>query len=213
MDHGRVMVPARASSHSTIAARAVRGALDVVVPHHVAEAMRLLELRAREVDPLADLAGALGRALAEPALELGDVCGDEDRHAARATSSCTLSAPSSSSSSTQTFPSSAIRSISERSVPYRRPETYGTHSRNASVLDPARELVVARGTSTRARRPRPGAGAASLRRRRPRGPETRSRRPLISVPFPAPDGPVTTKTGRADGIRATLLRRRRIRIR
>ena len=46
----------------------------------------------------------------------GDVGGDEDRHAP-ATSSWTRTAPSSSSSSTQTRPSSAMRSISERSVP------------------------------------------------------------------------------------------------
>ena len=45
--------------------------------------MRLLELLARERDPLADLARALGRALAETPLELVDVGGDEDRDAAR----------------------------------------------------------------------------------------------------------------------------------
>ena len=65
------MVPASASSHSTIADERGRRALDVVVSHHVPEAMRLLELVARERDPLPDLARALGRALAQPPLELG----------------------------------------------------------------------------------------------------------------------------------------------
>ena len=71
----------RASSHSTTRDERGRRALEVVVPHHVAEAVRLLELLARERDPLADLARALRRPVAEPALELGDVGGDEDRDA------------------------------------------------------------------------------------------------------------------------------------
>ena len=56
--------------------------LDVVVANHVAEAVRLLELVTRERDPVADLAGALRRAGAQPALELGHVGGDEERDAA-----------------------------------------------------------------------------------------------------------------------------------
>ena len=44
--------------------------------------MSLLELTAREQDSLADLAGALGRPLAQAPLELRNVGGDEDRHAA-----------------------------------------------------------------------------------------------------------------------------------
>ena len=52
---------------------------DVVVPHHVAEPVRLLELLVGERDPLPDLSGRLGGALAEPTLELVDVGGDEDR--------------------------------------------------------------------------------------------------------------------------------------
>ena len=64
-------------------------------------------------DPVLDLARSLRRALAQAALELVDVRGDEDRHGARH-SSWTWSAPSISSSSTQTRPWPAIRSISER---------------------------------------------------------------------------------------------------
>ena len=41
--------------------------------------MRLLELVSRERDPVVDLACRLRRTLAEAALELGDVRGNEDR--------------------------------------------------------------------------------------------------------------------------------------
>src|SRR6476659_7623520 len=50
----------------------------VVVSHHVAESMCLLQLCARKLDSPLDLPGALGRALAQPALELVDVGSDED---------------------------------------------------------------------------------------------------------------------------------------
>ena len=43
--------------------------------------MRLCELLARQLDALADLAGALGRPLPQPPLELGEVGRDEDRDA------------------------------------------------------------------------------------------------------------------------------------
>ena len=77
----------------------------------------LLELLARELEPLLDLAGALGRPLAQPPLELGDV-GAATKIVDRAgTRRCTRSAPSVSSSSTRTLPSAAIRSISDASVP------------------------------------------------------------------------------------------------
>src|SRR6266702_741038 len=58
-------------------------AVDVVVADHVSEAVRLLELPLRQVDPLPDLACGLGRPLSEPALELGHVGADEDRNAPR----------------------------------------------------------------------------------------------------------------------------------
>jgi len=58
--------------------------VDVVVRHDVVELPRLLHLPAREVEPLADLAGALGRPLPEPPLELREARGgDEDRHGVR----------------------------------------------------------------------------------------------------------------------------------
>ena len=56
--------------------------LELVVLDDVVELVRLLELLAREGDPLADLARALGRPLAQPALELLDAGGDEDRDGA-----------------------------------------------------------------------------------------------------------------------------------
>ena len=83
MDHGRLMVPAAANSRWTISSSSPRGALDLVVQHDVVELVRLRELLAREADPLADLALALARPLAQPALELRDRRGDEDRHGAR----------------------------------------------------------------------------------------------------------------------------------
>ena len=71
---------------------------------HVVELVRLGELLPGEADALADLALALGRALAQPALELRDRRGDEDRHRARDVAPCTASAPSVSSSSSGTLP-------------------------------------------------------------------------------------------------------------
>src|SRR5262249_24842918 len=57
-------------------------ALEIVVSHHVPELVRALELLAGEGDALADLPRALSRPLAEPALKLVDVGGDEDGDAA-----------------------------------------------------------------------------------------------------------------------------------
>ena len=60
------------SSRATMRDELVDGPLDVVVLDHVVELGGLLELAPRRAEPLADLAGALGRALAQPALELLD---------------------------------------------------------------------------------------------------------------------------------------------
>ena len=56
----------------------VDGPVEVVVLDDVVEQARLEQLALGQVEPLADLPGALGRALAQPALELGARCGDED---------------------------------------------------------------------------------------------------------------------------------------
>ena len=68
-----------------------RGTLDLVVKHHVVELFGLRELLPRQADPLADLALALTRPLAQPALELRDRRGDEDRQSERASSAIRLS--------------------------------------------------------------------------------------------------------------------------
>src|SRR5579862_2125540 len=109
------------------------------------------------------------------------------------TSRLTLSAPSVSSSSSGTFPCAAMRSISERRVPYRWPETYVTcssrsprsiRSRNSSRL----RKWYSRPSSSPGRRPRVVAETLWAT------PGTRCRTSRISVPLPAPEGPVTTMT-------------------
>ena len=77
------MVPARTKLPFDDRGEHLARPREVVVSHHVAEAVCLLELTTGDRDPLADLAGRLGRTLAEPALELLDVGGDEDRARAR----------------------------------------------------------------------------------------------------------------------------------
>ena len=167
-------------------------ALQIVVSHHVPEAMRLLELRAGELDALLDLPGALGRALAKPPFELVDVGSDEDRYAPRDVAlhgerTVELELEDADVSSW------AMRSISERNVPYRRPETYGTHSRNSSSRPP-RELVVGEEpvvtTVDLAR---------ALRTRRRRHGDLEPGHPLEQAPdqrpLPRTGRPVTTKTG------------------
>src|SRR5439155_12743247 len=58
-------------------------AVEIVVRDHVAEPVRLFELVPCQLDPLADFPCGLRRALAQPALELGHVGGDENRDARR----------------------------------------------------------------------------------------------------------------------------------
>src|SRR5206468_2498334 len=55
-----------------------------VVYDHVVEHSLLTKLVLRQVEALADLARALGRALAQPPVELGERRADEDRHRTRA---------------------------------------------------------------------------------------------------------------------------------
>ena len=93
-----------------------------------------------------------------------------------------------------------MRSISERSVPYRR-ETYSTHSRNAPSA-----TFAANSSSLRNQYSRPlssparsGRVVAEIATSSSAGSRSSSIR--INVPFPAPEGPVTTKTGRTDSIR------------
>src|SRR6187200_3403658 len=110
------------------------------------------------------------------------------------TSRCTCSAPSSSSSRTQTRPCPPIRSISDRSVPYRLCETYSTHSRNSpsstrSLNCSSERNQYSRPSSSPARIGRVVAEIATS------SCGSRSSSARISVPLPAPDGPVTTKTG------------------
>ena len=58
--------------------------LDVVVDDDVVEVVRLVDLASSQREPLADLAGALGRPLAQAALELVEARGDdEDRDRGR----------------------------------------------------------------------------------------------------------------------------------
>ena len=79
MDHGRAMVAVFRSCPSTIAASASAARSRSSFSTTKSNVAALLELLAGERDPLLDHAGALGRALAEPALELLDRRGDEDR--------------------------------------------------------------------------------------------------------------------------------------
>ena len=114
MDHGRAMVPARCELPFDEGREGLGRPLDVVVPDHVAEAVGLLELLARDRDPLADLARALGRAGAQPALELGHVGGDEERDARARPPPARAARPRSRARARRPGPSPAIRSISER---------------------------------------------------------------------------------------------------
>ena len=118
-----------------------------------------------------------------------------------ATSSCTLSAPSSSSSSTQTL--SLVRdSLHLRAKRPVAPARYVRHPfEELALLDPARELLVGEKPVLAPVELLPGRCGRVVAETATSTPATRSSRPLISVPLPAPDGPVTTKTGRDDGTR------------
>ena len=60
--------------------RVFHRAVELVVRDHMVERASLRELALGDVEPLPDLAGALGRALPEPSLELADRSRDEDRY-------------------------------------------------------------------------------------------------------------------------------------
>ena len=191
---GRLMVPASRQLAFDDGRDRRRRTLDVVVSHHVPEAMRLLELTAGEQDPLADLAGALGRSLAQAPLELGNVGGDEDRHAA---GHLVLHSERSLELELEHADPAVVRdSIHLRA---KRPVAVTGYVRNPleelARADPPRELLVGEKQVLAAvelpRTLRPG-----RRRHRDVDAGYRLSRPLISVPFPAPDGPVITKTGR-----------------
>src|SRR3954470_12032775 len=115
------------------------------------------------------------------------------------TSSFTFSAPSVSSSSTGVRSRPAIRSTSDRSVPYRLPDTYVTCSRKSPSCT--------RRTNSASERNQYSRPSSSPWRRRRVVAEiatsssgTRSSRALMSVPLPAPEGPVITKTGEPSAV-------------
>ena len=168
------------------------------------QAMRLLELLAGELDPLADLARALRGAVAQASSS--GTSAAMKTVTLPGTSSCTRSAPSSSSSRTQTFPSSAIRSISERKRPVAAPGDV-RHLEELPGVHAARELVV--GGRQLATVDLPGRCGRVVAEIATSNPSTRSSRPLISVPLPAPDGPVTTKTATATRPQAYVRERTR----
>ena len=70
MDHGRYRWYLRREQAADEARELLDGPVEVVVLDDVVEAARLPAAAPGEVDPLADLARALGRPLAQPALEL-----------------------------------------------------------------------------------------------------------------------------------------------
>ena len=88
-----------------------------------------------------------------------------------------------------------MRSISERSVPYRLCETYSTHSRKAPSSTRAVNSSSVRNQYSRPS-PRPGRCGRVVAEIATSSSGTRSRSARISVPLPRrPTGPVTTKTG------------------
>src|SRR5262249_32519363 len=113
-------------------------------------------------------------------------------------------APSVSSSSTGARPSPRMRSISEYSVPYRLP-TYQTHSRK-----PPASTRRANSSSLRNQYSTPSRSPARCVRvvAETTLPTTGKRGTTneMSVPLPAPDGPVTTKTGLIAGEEPNKLR-------
>ena len=116
----------RPSSSST--ARSTSSFVDDVV-----EVARLGHLAPREREPLADLAGALGRALAQPSLELVERRGrDEDRTRRRAGSPADRAgAPGLELEDAAAAGAGGSGRPRTWSVPYRWPDTYTTCSRNS----------------------------------------------------------------------------------
>src|SRR5690348_8498347 len=102
-------------------------------------------------------------------------------------------APLVSSSRSGTCPLARIRSSSERSVPYRCPETYSTCSRNSSASIRARNSS---GVRNQYSRPfsSPGRRSRVVAETVTSTSGTHSTSSWINVPLPAPDGPVTTMT-------------------
>ena len=168
-------------------------AAHVVVAHHVAEPVRLLELAPRERDPLADLAGRLGRPLAEAPLELRHVGSDEDRdrardlvlHVQRAleleledADAALLGDPVDLRAQRPVPLARDVLHVLEERVPPRSASRNSASSRNQysrPCSSPGRCGRVVAETATSSS----GSRSTSAR---------------ISVPLPAPEGPVITKT-------------------
>src|SRR5205823_1785592 len=107
--------------------------------------------------------------------------------------SCTRNAPSVSRSSSGTLPFAWIRSISERSVPERAPQGRSTYSRNSSS-SPSRSNFS--GVMNQYSRPfcSPGRCSRVVAETANSSSGMRSSNSLSSVPLPAPEVPVTTRT-------------------
>ena len=152
----------------------------------------LLELLPGELDPLVDLAGALRRALAQAPLELVDAGGDEDRHRAR---HLVLDAER-----------SLGLELEQRNVAVRRDPVELRAERAVAVagdvLDVLEELAARDACEEVVVGEEPVLAAVLLPGRRSRVVAetvasiagTRATSSRISVPLPAPDGPVTTST-------------------
>ena len=139
--------------------------------------------RAREREPLLDLAAALGRALAEPALELVERRVDEDRDRAGHVVLARASAPSisSSSSGTRALVADAVDLGAQRPVAVARRDVDPLEE--LAGVDARVELLVGRGTSSRAVLLARAAAAASSPRPRARAPGMPLEQRLIQRPL------------------------------
>ena len=164
-------------SRSTIAASTSPARVDVVVPHHVAEVVRLLELVAGERDPLLDLAGRLRRTLAQPPLELVDVGAAMKIVHAPGTSRLHVQRPVELEleHADAAVPGDPVDLRPQRAVALAARRT-STHSRNSPSSTRARELVVVEEPVLAAVLLARRAAGASSRRPRPRAAGTRSSR-------------------------------------
>ena len=168
------------------------GSLEVVVDDDVVEIIRLFHLMAGDLEALADVAGRLGRALAQAPLELGERrSGDEDGDAlGHLLLDGTGAARLELENATSSFAEDALDLGSQRPVPVTDVDDV---LEELTLVDAADELLLAQevvlapvlftGTSVRV-----VADTATSRSAR------RSTSARINVPLPAPDGPVTTKS-------------------
>ena len=192
---GRDMVAATCELPSTSAASSSVARSTSSLRDHVVELGGLLELaagRCASRSPISPGSRSRARAAAARARERRRV--DEERDAP-GTLACTRSAPSVSSSSSRPGPSSRIRSISERERPVAVPGDVGRRARGTRRRRPGARTP--RRSRNQYSRPSssPGRCARVVAETATSSSGSRVEQPLISVPLPAPDGPVTTKTG------------------